>query len=98
MTDRYDIGDRPTITATFRSLTDVLTNPTAITFKTRKPDGTVTTANQTDAANPSVGVWEYLLPAAFDRAGSWTVRVQATAGIETAGEFSFQVRASEFSS
>jgi hypothetical protein len=94
MAETYDIGDRPTITATFTNLAGDLANPSAITFQTKAPDGTVVTDNQADATNTGVGVWTYLLPAAFNAAGTWVTRVQATAGLETAGEYAFKVRES----
>jgi uncharacterized protein YfaS (alpha-2-macroglobulin family) len=96
MATTYDIGDRPTITATFTNLAGNAADPSAITFKTIAPDGTVTTQTQANATNPGVGTWVYQLPAAFSAAGTWAVRVQATAGLETAGEYTFRVRESRF--
>lgn len=94
MTEPYDIGDQPTVTATFRDIDEVLTDPSAITIKVREPDGTETAYDQTDATNPSVGVWSFLMPAPLDSCGIWTVKFFGTAGLIAAQETSFKVRCS----
>ena len=93
----YDIGDRPTLTATFYDEDSVLSDPSAITFSLLAPDDTVITGDEGDATNPSPGVWKWTIPAAFDQAGWWTFRAEATAGLQTAEELSVPVRASAFS-
>lgn len=95
-TDVYDIGDRPTLIATFYDVNETLTDPTGITFKLLAPDGTVTTATEASATNPSTGVWHWEIPATLDQAGWWSFRAEATAGIETAAETAIQVRSSVF--
>lgn len=91
----YDIGDQPTITATFRQIgTGVLTTPNALTITVREPDGTETDYTQADATNPSVGVWEFAMPAVLDSCGIWTVKFFGTAGVIAAEEVSFKVRCS----
>jgi hypothetical protein len=38
----YDVGDAPRLTATFLNASGTPTDPTAVTFRVREPDGTVT--------------------------------------------------------
>ena len=62
-TQQYDIGDMPVVTGTFRLVeTDELADPTAITVKVRKPDGTVTVYSEASLSNPSVGIWKFTFP------------------------------------
>jgi len=92
----YDIGDRPVVVASFTDDEGAAADPSAITFSVKDPSNNVATGDQTDASNPSVGTWHWPLPTAVDEAGEWWVRVEATAGLQTAEELSFQVRPSEF--
>jgi hypothetical protein len=94
--DLYDIGDRPTLVATFYDINETLADPEAITFSLLAPDGTVTEGDETDATSPSVGVWHWQIPAAFDQPGWWAFRAAATAGLETAAETHIEVRPSSF--
>lgn len=92
----YDIGDRPVLTATFRDEDDVLTAMTAITFKIISPAGTVTSNTIANATNPSTGVYEWQIPAAFTTSGRWVLRAAGTSPIETAAEMVVRVRDSAF--
>ena len=92
----YDIGDQPTLVATFVDVDDVLTDPGAITVTVRDPAGTEVAETQAAASNPSVGVWRWPLPTPFDAAGFWYLRAEATSGIQTAGELTVRVRPSHF--
>jgi hypothetical protein len=94
MATLYDIGDQPTLTATFADADGAAADPSAITFSLKAPDGTVTTATEADATNPAVGVWKWPIPAAFDAPGPWHFRAEATAGLQTAEELSVRVRPS----
>ena len=45
--ESYEVGDQPTVTGTFRERdTGELADPTAITVRVRKPDGTITPYDQ----------------------------------------------------
>lgn len=80
----FDIGDKPTVTATFRDRsTGALANPSGVTVKMLEPDGTLTTYVHPDVniTNPSVGIWEFTLPMIIDQDGGWTVKFYGTAGI-----------------
>lgn len=93
--ETYDIGDMPTVTATFRQIgTGALTTPTALTITVREPDGTETDYDQADATNPSVGVWAFTFPDVIDSCGIWTVKFFGTAVLIAAEEVSFKVRCS----
>ena len=90
----YDIGDRPTLIATFYDPDDNLADPTGITFTLVDPSGNAATGDENDATNPSVGVWKWPIPAAFDEDGWWTFRAEATSGLQTAAELQVEVRPS----
>ncbi len=99
----YDIGDRPVITATFRTAPEseggTLVDPTTVTVRVRKPDGTESgyyTSPTSEIVNSSTGVWVFTFPAAFDVSGDWFVRFRSTAGLLTAGEQKLVVRPTAF--
>jgi len=94
----YDIGDRPTITATFTNAADALTDPSTVQFKWKTPAGIETTITSPDAtiANPSVGIWTYTPAAALSESGRYIARAKGTAGLITAGELSFTVQTTQF--
>lgn len=94
MVGPYDIGDQPIITGTFEDVDGTPTDPTAITIIVREPDGTETGYDQSDATNPSVGVWSFQIPSALDSCGIWTVKFFGTATLVAAQEVSFKVRCS----
>ena len=98
MASYYDIGDRPTVTATFTSVTGALTNPSTVVAMLRNPVGVETTITSPNAAlvNSSTGVWVFTLPTAFDTDGNWYVRIKGTAGLIAAAETTLAVRASNF--
>lgn len=95
---QYDVGDKPEITATFRTSAGVLTNPTTVTFITRTPAGVETATTSANAAitNPSTGVYVYTFPDALTEEGIWTVRAKGNAGLVAAVEGSFEVIPSGF--
>lgn len=93
----FDLGDRPTLEATFRNKEGVLENPTAITFRLMAPSGTITaTEDETFATNPSTGVWEWQIPDPFDAPGTWKFHALATSGMQVAEEIAVKVRKSSF--
>ena len=96
MSSTFDIGDQPTVVVTFKDAGGTLADPTAITFSVLAPAGTAVSEDQTNATNPSTGIWHWELPSAIDRAGKWQVRAAATLGLICAVEDSFHVRDSDF--
>lgn len=94
----YNVGDMPTLKATFYDKAEppALANPTTIEFKLKAPNGTVTTATQAAATNPSIGVWLWPIPAPFDAPGTWKFRAAGTGGVVTAEELVIKVAKSSF--
>lgn len=94
----YDIGDRPTVTATFTDAAGALTDPSTVVAIVRTPAGVETTTTSPNAAlvNTSTGVWAFTLPTALTAAGNWRVRIKGTAGLIAAAETTLAVRASAF--
>jgi hypothetical protein len=92
----FDIGDQPTITGYFTALdTGEPANPSAITIRVRKPDGSIDIYDQADCTNPTVGTWRFLLPAPIDQEGQWIVKFYGTAGIVAAQQIVFAVTCSK---
>jgi hypothetical protein len=100
MPDVYDIGDQPTVTATFTAADgETLESPSTVTVKVIEPNGTQRATVTTPAAsitNPSTGVFAYTFPAALDQSGVWRVKFQGTAGLIAAEEIEFMVRRTSF--
>lgn len=92
----FTIGTRVVITGVFTDVTGAPDDPSAITFSLKAPDGTITTASQAAAVNPSTGEWSWTAPVLLDQHGTWVARVAGTAGLETAGEWTFRVADSAF--
>lgn len=88
----YDIGDKVTLTATFRNRAEALVDPSEIACRIKRPDGTVTVLAIGDLTRLSLGVWER--DVVVDQAGVWHYRFEATGNIQTAGEERFRVRES----
>jgi uncharacterized protein YfaS (alpha-2-macroglobulin family) len=77
----FDIGDRLKVTGTF-TVAGAATDPSAITVRIRKPDGTETSTAATD--DPSaVGKWLHEFDVTM--AGVWSVAMKGT-GPATASE------------
>jgi hypothetical protein len=92
----FNIGMRPTLTATFRDIDGDLADPTAIVFRLRPPRGEVVEQTQAFATNVSTGVWEWQVPDALTLPGTWWVQALATEGLQTADEICFTVAKSKF--
>lgn len=90
----FDIGDRPTVTATFAPNPD-LTTPIEMDgfFKVRRPDGTqnMFLFSGLEVTSVSAFVWRLLLPV-LDQSGNWAVHAIGNAGIEAGEELTFTVR------
>lgn len=93
MAATYDIGDAPTVTATFSDEDGVLTNPTTVTAKLLAPDGT-----QTDLtpANTGTGIYRAAVPT-LTQAGTHRVKFFGTGALVAAEEVAFVVRQTRFS-
>ena len=96
MAGTYDKGDRPRCKAEFR-LNNVLTDPTTITFKYRKPDETVVNlVFGTDAALVKESTGIYYVDIDIDSVGTWYYRFEGTGTVKAASESKFQVRTTYF--
>ncbi len=83
----YDVGDSLELRADFKNRAGVATNPTAVTLKVRKPDGTTVVV-----ANANVGTGAY--EGTYDPtvAGEYVYRFEGTGAVKAAGENTFKVR------
>lgn len=93
---RYQIGDRPSFDGPFLDADGVATAPSAVTVKTRKPDGTVSTYTTPDASIVLGTTTRFTMPAPLDTAGIWTINMTGTAGVQAADEIEFEVDRSKF--
>jgi len=92
----YDVGDRPTVTATFTPNPDLAVPPDMDGhFKVRKPDHTQTTFLFTDPSVTPVDifVWRLKLPV-LDQSGDWVVYAIGSEGVEAGEKLKFTVRES----
>ena len=92
----YHIQSRVKLTGAFTNASGTPTDPSSVTLKVRRPDGSVTTVTGVGGglANPIVGTWTYDIT--LDQEGKWYYRYEGTAGLIAAGEASFTVPDSAF--
>ena len=88
----YDIGDKVRIKASFKNLAKELDDPTTVTIKIKKPDGTeIPYVYDVDAVyRTETGKYYYDLT--FDASGRWYWRWVGTGDVHTADEGSIVVR------
>lgn len=94
-----DYGARPFARVTFiRNTTGQRDDPSTVRFTWQDPSGDQQVFTSPDATitNPSLGVWECLLPQAVTEAGTWLVRAEGLAGLVATAEGSFTVDESIF--
>lgn len=93
----YDVGDKIRLTHTFTNLAGVVTDPTAVTFKMKKPDGTTTTyVYGTDAELVKSATGIYYVDWTFTMADSHKYRFAGTGTVTTSDEGTILVRRSWF--
>jgi hypothetical protein len=92
----FDIGTRVVITGEFTDVAGAADDPSEILFSLKAPDGTIVTADETAATNPTTGTWSWTASTLLDQHGTWVARVAGTAGLETAAELKIRVRDSAF--
>lgn len=92
MNDIFDQGDLVRLKAVFTDAeTGVAVDPDTVTFRVRKPDGTVTDyAYPAQATKTAVGAYQADVDA--DQAGSWRWRAFSTGNGQAAEEDGFTVR------
>ncbi len=97
MANTYDKGDKIRISATFQDANGTDMDPTTITVKHKKPDGTVITwvyGTDTEVVKDAVG--KYHADITLDQSGTWLYRFEGTGSVVAAGEEVFHVRKSLF--
>lgn len=95
-TEPWDVGDDVIVYADFENAAGVATTPTGGTLKIQDPAGNETTHAFGTLTNPSAGRLEKTVRATM--AGRWYGNFTMTvAGVQVVREFSWQVRASQFS-
>lgn len=93
-----DIGDIYRVTISFVDENSAAADPTAVTFRFRKPDGTRTAyvyVTDPEVVKSSTGV--YYVDLSLDQAGVWTWRFEGVGGsAASADEDNFTVESSVF--
>lgn len=93
---RFDVGSRVRWPVTFR-VAGVLTDPTTITAKYQKPDGTeVSKIYGTDVEVVKVSAGEYYIDIDVTAAGTWYARWNGTGACVAAIERSFVAKSTQF--
>jgi hypothetical protein len=87
--DEWDVGDAPTIYIDFVDNAGTPANPTSVTLRVRRPDGTVDVLPTTPTA---VGHYEAVVP--LDAHGTWRYRWEGTGAVQAAEEGELLVRRS----
>lgn len=93
-TDPYDIGDEVVFYVDFTDTAGAAANPTTVTLKVMKPDGTTNTYTGGTVSNPTVGRFEK--PVVLDQEGRWWYRFEGTGAVAISAERYVQVRDSRF--
>ena len=88
----HDKGDQVRLSVAFTDASGTAGNPTTVTLKYRKPDGTVTTVAMGSLTNPSTGT--FYADVTVDQAGLWSYRFESSGTFIGADESSFRVRSS----
>lgn len=88
-----NIGSRAAVTAKFKDEAGDDANPTTVTIRVKKPDGTVVVKTNQELDNPGLGHWVGRFD--VDQAGRWYYRVEGTGNVQAADEASFIVPPSE---
>lgn len=92
-TNKYFIGAAPTLLGVFRDEAGGLIDPTTVSLKVKKPDGTpLVFTYPADVVKQSTG--RYTVKVQTDQAGRWYYRWEATGQGQGADERDFEVKAS----
>jgi len=92
----YDVGDLVRVSAVFKNASAVATDPTAISFKYRKPStGVVTTlVYPTDAALVRDSQGNYHVDISITEKGVWIHKFIGTGAVQAVEESNFVVKGS----
>ncbi len=96
----YDLGDTWTPQATF-TVNGSPTDPTQVTARVKKPDGTITVLGPVSGGTGGGGITRvsagvFQVPTTFDASGYWFVRIEGTGTAAGAAEHEAVVDPSEF--
>jgi len=87
----YKKGQKVRCSVEFK-VDDVLTDPTTVTFKSKKPTGTITTlVFGTDTAVVKDAVGQYHVDVTTDEKGEWNFRFEGTGACTAVEEAAFNV-------
>lgn len=88
----YTVGDLVHVVATFTNAAGTAVDPTAVTAKSKNPDGTITTLTVVNEAG--TGVFSADIP--LTASGQWVYRFAGTGSNQAAAEGRFRVNDSAF--
>jgi hypothetical protein len=95
MATTYDKGDLVRLTATF-TVSDVNTDPTAVTLKIQDPSGNETTYTYALGQITKTATGQYRYDLTIDETGYWYYRWEGTGAVVASAEAHLLVRATEF--
>lgn len=90
------VGSLVRLQVTFTNAAAAAADPTAISLKVQKPDGTETTYTYALAELMKSGTGIYYRDVTIDAAGAWYYKFAGTGAIVAAAEDSFAVEDSQF--
>lgn len=97
MAGSYDKGDVVRCSVEFRNNSEVLSDPSVVTFKVKNPAGTVTTyVYGTDIAVVKDSTGMYHVDIEIDSVGIWYYRFIGSGTLKAASEAKFTIKQSEF--
>ena len=92
----YVVKQKVKSTYTFQDYNDAATDPTTVTFKYEKPDGTITSIVYPAAGVTKTGTGVYFAEVTFDVPGSWWRRWEGTGTITDGFEAPWYVTPTRF--
>lgn len=95
----WDVGDEAEFGVEVRNARETpaqLTDPTLVTFRALRPDGTEVTRSWPSSGVDRVSVGRFRTMVVLDQAGRWTVRWTGAGAVVFAEERQVMVRASAF--
>jgi hypothetical protein len=94
---QFDKGDRVLCSGEFRDAGGELVDPATVTFKVKKPGGSITTYTYgLDVELVKDAVGKYRVEVDVDISGTWFYRFEGTGAAKSAGESEFIVKRSQF--
>lgn len=91
----FDIGDTVRLSAVFTNMEDAPADPTVVTLRIRKPDGTITVLTYAAAQITRDGLGEFHYDYPIAVSGDHYYRYEGTGNVATASETFFRVNKSK---